>query len=205
MKLLLFAQYSEAEATINLLKAKAQPNSQKQIWSEGIIPTLYTYDDGMIVITDVGLYPAAAAVANYGPQCTEIWNLGLAGTLDDTLEIGALLPIHRIGKYIPIDNRHRTMPTDLKLGDEGPSLVSSEFPVHEYVHRNRLAAHYDLVDMEGYAIAYMAQSLGIKCQMWKIVSDFASPGGRELIAKNKSKLSQKLAEHIIESSTHSHI
>lgn len=48
MKLLLFAQYSEAEATINLLNAKVQPGSQKQIWSEGIIPTLYTYDGGVI-------------------------------------------------------------------------------------------------------------------------------------------------------------
>ena len=203
MKLLLFAQLSEAAATIEALNAKAQPNSEKQIWSEGIIPTRYSFDDGLIVITDVGLYPAAAAVAKYGPTCSEIWNLGLAGTLSHNLDIGTLLPISRLGKYIPIPNQHATAPADLKLGDSGIALVSSDFPIHEHVHREHLSANYDMVDMEGYAIAYMANALGIKCRMWKIVSDFASPGGRELISKNKHQLSKKIAEHIIESSTHS--
>ena len=57
---------------------------------------------------------------------------------------------------------------------------------------------WDLVDMEGYGVAFAAAALGKKCRMWKIISDFTSPEGRDLIRKHKKELSEKIAEKILE-------
>ncbi|MCH9609906.1 MAG: hypothetical protein S4CHLAM45_13680 [Chlamydiales bacterium] len=180
------------------------------MWNEGVIPTLYHYEGGFIAITGVGLHHAMATFAKHASLCDEVINIGLAGTLKNGREIGTLLPIHKVGKYIPLSEEERnptlneclekTVPTIILKEGEGDHLVSSDFPIHLEKHRQRLSPHYDLVDMEGYSIAHLAKQLGKKCSIWKIVSDFASPGGRELIRKHKSQLSKQIARHLIDES-----
>ncbi len=210
MKLILFAQTSEAEATIEQLGATPIPGHKAEIWSEGVVPTLYRYEDGVIAITNIGLHSAAAAVAKYSAACSEIWNIGFAGALKGGLDIACIVPIRHVGKYVPLDDHELDLQShdclkqilpDISLQDATHSLISSDFPIHNKLHRDRLAPNYDLVDMEGYAIAHLAKELGKKCYMWKIVSDFATPGGRELIRKNKRKLSEEIARHIINESS----
>ncbi len=160
-------------------------------------------------------------VAEYAQNIGEVWNLGLAGALDGGLPLGEIVEIKSVGKYIssgtldPLSQecvRSAIPHLDLDLGfpynggeslpfslsAPGGRLISSDFPIHDAQHREYLSKTWDLVDMEGYGIAYAACYLGKKCRMWKIVSDFASPGGRELIRKNKARLSERIAEKIYE-------
>ena len=40
--------------------------------------------------------------------------------------------------------------------------------------KTRLADAFDIVDMEGYAVASLAQKKGVPCSLYKIVTDFCS-------------------------------
>lgn len=203
--LIIFAQFSEAEATIATLNARPVPGETADIWSEGHLPSLYSFEGGWIALSSIGLHAAQMTVARYASLADEIWNAGLAGCLKPGLPIGHLLSISTIGKYVPIDEAHldplssncmqHTLPP-LYLEGSQASLITSDFPIHDHSHRDRLAKKWDVVDMEGYGIAYAASYLGKKCRMWKIISDFASPGGRELIRIHKAECGKRIANLI---------
>lgn len=205
--LIIFAQFGEAEATISSLKASPVPGEMADIWSEGRLPSLYSFKGGWIALSSVGLHAAQMTAARYASLGDEIWNAGLAGCLKQGLPIGSLLSIGTIGKYVPVNEdkldpltskcMQNTLPC-LSLGESNEgSLISSDFPIHHAEHRDRLAKKWDVVDMEGYGIAYAASYLGKKCRMWKIISDFASPGGRELIRTHKAECGKLMADLII--------
>lgn len=187
------------------MKAEPVQGSTKLIWSEGEIPSAYSFEGGWIVLSNVGIHAAQMTVTQHSSQFEEIWNIGMAGALREELPIGEIVTIERVGKYVPsgvLDTRSQeyvltTVPSFF-IGNEGSKLISSDFPIHDHTHRNPLGQEWDLVDMEGYGIAYAAYHLGKKCKMWKIISDFASPGGRELIRKHRTKLSEMIAEKIHE-------
>lgn len=160
-------------------------------------------------MSSVGIQAAQMAVATYAPHVDEVWNLGMAGALRDQLPIGETVMINHIGKYVPsglLDAYSQecvdtTLP-HLSIDYGTHKLISSDFPIHDLNHRQHLSQKWDLVDMEGYGVAYAAHHLGKKCRMWKIISDFASPGGRALIRKNKAQLSEHLAKIVYESCAH---
>lgn len=190
----MFAQHAEAAATLCTLNAEALPGEKRYIKSEGELPCCYTFDQGIIALSSIGIHPALMTVAKYGGAVDEIWNLGMAGALHDHLPIGEKLVIETAGKYTP-----DSYIPPITFGKEGGGkLITSDFPVHDVNYRSILSQNGDVVDMEGYGVAYAAHYLGKKCRMWKIVSDFASPGGRELIQKNKPYVSELLAEIIHE-------
>lgn len=158
-------------------------------------------------------------VAKYASQVDEIWNLGLCGALRSGISIGSTIEIMKVGKYIPFQTQDPLSLTFIQkiypefhlspispprsaeksvLNGSGGKLITSDFPIHDLDQRKYLAEKWEVVDMEGYGIAFAAHYLGKKCRMWKIVSDFASPGGRELIQKHKKKLSEILAGIIYE-------
>lgn len=204
--LLVFAQKSEAEATIRELKATPIEGETNHIWMEGHIPCCYRFDRGWIVLSNVGIHNGQMAVAKYGQKCAEVWNFGFAGALREGLTVGEIFSVERVGKFIPLESDSldpgsqeclRFTVPQLTLEHLGGKLISSDFPVHDLKHKQNLGNHWDFVDMEGYGIAFASHSLGKKCKMWKVISDFASPGGREMIRKNKSALSEKIAQKIL--------
>lgn len=211
--LIVFAQAAEAAASLRRLQAEPVKGESIHVWSEGEVPCLYRFERGWIAISSMGLHAAQMSVARYSHDCDEVWNLGLAGALNDKLPIGSLLSIGSVGKYIPVPPESFDALTQeclaftippFNLEKEVGCLISSDFPVHHLEHRACLAKKWDLVDMEGYGVAYASQHLKKKCRIWKIVSDFASPRGRELIRKHKSELSEQIAESILISLTKEH-
>ena len=183
--LLVFAYYLEAADTI------------KRVNAQKIAPNLYTFPEGEILLTGLGIHAAQAAISKYSVEHDEIWNLGFAGALQE-FPLFELVSIGQITKYVPVtlDEHSQTqmeehlVPQNLE-GDY--NLLTSDFPIHDEKFRHK---NCHLVDMEGYGIAYAANYLGKKCRMWKIVSDFARPGGPQLIRENLSELSKLLADKV---------
>jgi len=209
--LIIFAQAAEAQSTLERTGASIK-GERAHIWTEGHIPCCYQFDKGLIVISNVGLHSAQMSVSKYAHACDEVWNFGMAGSLQDEQTIGEITPIETVDKYIPIEEEtldtHSqaciafTIPTlflplPCNENKKGGKLISSDFPIHTTQHRERLERKWDLVDMEGYGIAFASQALGKKCRLWKIISDFASPEGRELIRKHRGDLSEKMADKIM--------
>lgn len=209
-RVILFAQYGEAQATIAKLQAQAIPESIAPIWSEGNIPTCYRYEKGYIVLTSIGIHSAITTLAKYIHQIDEVWNIGFAGTLKEDTPLGTLVEIDQVGKYTPLpvnlDARSIEivenaipplfLPNRNSKIKNGARLISSDFPIHDQQLRQTLSHSWDLVDMEGYGIANLSLGLNKPCRLWKIVSDFASRGGRELIRKNRTYYSEMIADFL---------
>jgi adenosylhomocysteine nucleosidase len=176
-----FAVMPEAAATLQGLKAiEVHPGS------------LYKFDGGHIVISGLGNFAAACAIAHYGAEATEIWNFGCAGSLRETLKVGDIFEVSSVmhNPMLPegIDHHSRKLyeavHPPIVLAKDGLRLVSSEYPIHLPSFGAKLVLHADLVDMEGYGVARAAQRLGIPCRQWKVVSDFCNLNGPELIQKH---------------------
>lgn len=189
-RLLLFATLAEADASIRKYGAKQLSAHE------------YQFSQGTIVVCGLGSYAAMRAMYLYAKEHAEIINLGIAGALSEKVPLSSLHRIHTVGKYthLPQDidavsGQMAHLP-QIALHTQGTRLVTCDFPLYHQPLRDQLALEWDLIDMEGYGVAYAAHSLGRKAQLWKIVSDFASEGGREMIKKNIKYYSEQLAEEL---------
>lgn len=193
MILFIFATFAEAQASLSVLKAKE------------INKRLYKCHEGWLAISGIGIHAAQHTTSQYGPSASEIWNFGLAGSLQEPASLGDICPIATVSKYVPSLEDLDTLSQDFSLSSipsfslkpTGYKLFSSDFPIHTFCHKEQLAKKADLVDMEGYGIAYAAHHLGKPCSFWKIISDFTSFGGHDLIKKNMCFYSEKLAETLL--------
>lgn len=131
-----------------------------------------------ILVTGAGKVNAAVATAailgSHSPS--QIVNLGTAGALVDNIA-----DIHVIGTVTQHDlNDHALFElTGLHFGapivlqESGPILTTGDQFIADEQSRQRLAAHAQLVDMEGYAIAKAATAAQVPVMLVKQVSDFA--------------------------------
>lgn len=196
--LLTFATEREAAPSIEALQASYC--KQKEA---------YQFAYGYLAITGMGAIAAAATTARLLPYTQEVWNYGIAGSLNPDLALGELMQIQSVSKslQLPVDLdsysllfAKKLFPT-IALGAPGASLITSDFPIHHPLRKKELHPHL-LVDMEGYGIAHAAQLRQKKCRIWKIVSDFADIGGPQLILAQIDQMAQqiakKLQEHLLQ-------
>lgn len=136
-----------------------------------------------VLITGIGKTAAATAVARAlasydGPDGLgglELVNVGTAGALHDHHE-----GLHEPGVVLNHDinaEAIRALGYDpqerLRCGPGETVLATGDVFVTDPVVRARLAAHADLVDMEGYAVVFAAQQFGVPVRLVKHVSDNA--------------------------------
>ncbi|MFT4263335.1 MAG: nucleosidase [Nocardioides sp.] len=134
-----------------------------------------------LLITGVGKVPAAASVAAFlaaDPGITEVVNIGSAGALHDHLE-----GLHVVGSVLNHDlsaDALRAFGYDpqewLRVGESPIRLATGDLFVSDPLVRARLAELADLVDMEGYAVAWAARRAGVPATLVKHVSDQADAG-----------------------------
>ena len=135
-----------------------------------------------VVVTGIGKVAAASAVTEallarrIDGSAPTVFNIGTVGALRDGLS-GLFLPstvinhdingdaIRALG-YDPADVLHLD-------GGDGSVLASGDVFVTDPEVRRRLAARAGLVDMEGYAVAFVCQRLGVPVRLIKHVSDQA--------------------------------
>lgn len=129
------------------------------------------------VLTGIGKTAAAVAVtrAILAERPSLVVNAGSAGALRDGLR-----GLHEIGVVVNHDmsaDALRAFGYDprerLVLGGSPIVLASGDVFVSDPALRSRLAVDHHLVDMEGYAVAYACQELGVPLRMIKHVSDQA--------------------------------
>jgi adenosylhomocysteine nucleosidase len=162
-----------------------------------------------VLVTGIGKTAAATALARHLAVRSdladlEVVNLGTAGGLHDGLsaesglyEIGTVLN-HDINadaiRALGYDPRER-----LVVGPGETVLASGDVFVTDPAVRARLAEQAQLVDMEGYAVAYVAQELGVPVRLVKHVSDNADEGAREwasLVDRSARILGDWAATHL---------
>ncbi|MBS4753880.1 nucleosidase [Nocardioides sp. zg-ZUI104] len=165
-----------------------------------------------VVVTGIGKTRAATALTRYlatVPDLSDLVlvNLGTAGALredlgvdpahDGLFEIGTVLN-HDINaeaiRALGYDPRER-----LEIGEAPTVLASGDVFVTDPVVRDRLAAQAHLVDMEGYAVAWVAQEFGVPLRMVKHVSDNADEGAMEwveLVEASARILGHWVQEHL---------
>ena len=141
-------------------------------------------DNGVLYIHGGWGKVAAAASAQYA---IDRWhprvlvNLGTAGALRDEAAQGTGL--HEVGEVLNHEisaDAIRALGFDpherLRVGDAETVLASGDVFVTDPAVRARLAREAHLVDMEGYAYAWVAREFGLPIRMVKHVSDGADEG-----------------------------
>lgn len=168
---------------------------------------VYRIDDKpwlLVAISRMGKVAAGAACQALIRElnATEIVNAGACGALQDgdAYEPGALFSIesavegdHAVFGKAP-EPQVRNVPPAWRL--PSARLVTCDTPVFDTERRKHLAAGADLVDMEGAAIARVADLFGTPWTMIKGVSDKAGPTDRDTLKKNLDMVSGKIADFL---------
>lgn len=132
-----------------------------------------------VVLTGLGKTAAAVATTralmSADRQGLTVVNIGTAGALREGLS-----GLHEIGSVLNHDMNAaavRALGFDpqelLAIGPSEVVLASGDLFVTDALVRDALAERAHLVDMEGYAVAYACQQLGVPLRMVKHVSDNA--------------------------------
>ncbi|MBB5789531.1 nucleosidase [Jiangella mangrovi] len=133
-----------------------------------------------VVVTGLGKTAAATAtaraLAGLSLDGLTVLNIGTAGALHDGVS-GLFTPGRVLNHDIDAD-AIRALGYDpeelLEVpGGDGVTLATGDRFVADPVVRDRLAARADLVDMEGYAVAYACRAFGVPVRLVKHVSDTA--------------------------------
>ncbi|MFD8878577.1 nucleosidase [Corynebacterium xerosis] len=176
--------------------------------------------DAPVLLTGIGRINATAALAETlarGPRPATILNVGTAGSLYDgpanSTSGPSLAGVHRISRVILHDFSHSAVrrlagadaypAIDLDVAAEAVDETSSskilatgDLFVEDSATRARLAETADLVDMEGYAIAWVARRFGVPVELIKLVSDPADESAGKLWSAGVEECSKVLGEHL---------
>jgi len=133
-----------------------------------------------VVVTGLGKTAAAVAttraLADMDLSRTSVVNVGTAGALHDGVE-----GLHLPGVVLNHDMNAEAIralgydPEERLIldGGDGTVLASGDVFVTDAAVRVALARRADLVDMEGYAVAYACRRMGVPVRLVKHVSDNA--------------------------------
>lgn len=204
-RLFYFATEREAAASLKLLGAKG--------CQECMTSGLYTCPQGYVKVGGMGVLAAAAAVG--GVQWDELWNFGIAATLSSVYSLETRVVVGSVGRpsFFPEGLELRSQEWHSRLfprlhcsAQASPSLtnaslarlVSCDYPIHQSHLADQLRVDADLLDMEGYGLAFAAYQLAKPCFIGKWVTDCASAGGPLAIQRLIDQASKHFAEWIRE-------
>lgn len=153
-----------------------------------------------VLLTGIGKVNAASALATVlarGPHPSRVVNLGTAGALrpgwTGTHVIGSVLQ-HDLDSDVLAALTGELYGPPLEMSEAGgPTLATGDTFIADEETRARLALRAHLVDMEGYALASVAQRAGLPLQMVKHVSDEAGAGAARTWRESVAECARVLA------------
>lgn len=202
-RLIYFATEREADSTRRLLNAHQK-----------IAPGLYVCEQGYVRVGGMGILAAACgAMQQVQVDWDELWNFGIAASLSPLFPVETRVVVKSVQRpaWFPeglearsIEWYERLFPT-LHLSTEErcgalpqARLVSCDFPVHQPHLADHLRGSADLLDMEGYGLAFSARQLGRPCFVGKWVTDSANIHGPNEIQRLLNCASDQFAAWIQE-------
>lgn len=165
-------------------------------------------EDAPVLLTGIGRLNATLALTDClhrylraGGLPSAIINIGTAGALRPGLS-----GIHRVGRVLLHDFSHAGVaaltgrdeypPIDIgPISTDPLTLATGDVFVDDGATRDDLAADARLVDMEGYAVAAVAQRFGLPVEIAKIVSDSADDTAGAAWQREMPGLARQLAAH----------
>lgn len=156
-----------------------------------------------ILLTGIGRINAVAALTEAlsgAVMPMSVLNIGTAGSLRSA---GG---VHLVGTVLLHDFSHSAVADltggvaypPIPLADGGPVLATGDLFVEDSAVRARLAETADLVDMEGYAVAWVARRHGVPVELIKLVSDPADEDAGRLWIEGVAECSRVLDAHLAE-------
>lgn len=163
-----------------------------------------------LLVTGLGKTAAATSLARHLAGRSDladlvIVNIGTAGALRDGLldEGGGLFEIGTVFNHDINADAIRALGYDprerLVVGESPTALATGDVFVTDPIVRTGLAEQAHLVDMEGYAFAYVAQEFGVPVRLIKHVSDNADESALEWVAmvdRSAQVLGAWVADHL---------
>ncbi|NMM84340.1 nucleosidase [Rhodococcus sp. SRB_17] len=154
---------------------------QVLVVSATVAEAAYVPQEFELVITGIGKVSAATAVASALARFSSdalplVVNIGTAGALH-THHGGLFVPgvviNHDISSAAIRSFGHEVADRLELLGGDDSVLATGDAFISDAAVRDALAERADLVDMEGFAVAYAATAAGARCRLVKHVSDQA--------------------------------
>jgi nucleoside phosphorylase len=165
------------------------------------------FGEARLVVSGVGKVAAAAATASLLAQTDVDWliNFGACGVLRDRRDLtpGTLCQANQAeeGDHCGIGDRPAD-PVDCRTLEETGltpvNLVTVDRPIFDADWRTRLAAHGQVVDMEGAAVARTAAWFGVPCTLIKAITDTAGNQDRQRLQARLDRMAAALAAKVLE-------
>lgn len=177
------------------LEAKPILEDQRFQWqktSNDALQTCANTGDSLL-ITDIGPTRSAYNVGRVAESFRDsLWiNLGVAGALNDLLEVGQMRCVGQV------EAQYEAHPFDrssdkIELKQEGWKCLSLGEALHDEKKKAELKLRGDIVDMELFSLALAAKFTGVRLESHKIISDFSSEKDAKLIVKRIPELMAQL-------------
>ncbi len=174
---IIIATTIEAEPFLRGLDLATAETKPVRVWSGERV---------VLALSDIGKSNAAIATAH----CIEahrpsvILNFGAAGAADPKAAIGDIYHVDKVYELDRPQMQHATpvvhKPDTLK-GFRRASCGTADRPVLEAHERARAAQFADIVDMEASAIVQACGRYGVKCHIFKVITDTEGSGVRDII------------------------
>ena len=165
MNLLVFAHRAEARVFLKKMDFTPLP-----LPFEGA----YERDKEFLIITGEGIQEATQKLSSicavFYKKITSVINLGIAGTLDDSLCLEKIYTIRTCYGEDEFKSYSSFLPDDSSLMD----CISSKRRVHEKIHAYHLSCFADLVDREAWAVGSVCSLFKIPFFCFKLASDRAN-------------------------------
>ncbi len=187
-KLLIFAHRGEARAFLTKFHFE----------SMSFLEGLYKCPDHFLLITGEGPWNAgpklALALGRLGDEISEVINLGLAGALRETMEVGQVYKI----RTVFLEQNEVAQFSSYTLHEKGIDLITCHSRVLEPILADKLDNFAPLVDRELWSLATVCSKSGHKLEAYKLVSD--KVGDSEICQRVKERsdeFSRELLEHYL--------
>lgn len=162
-----------------------------QLELESSVPFLtYTNAKIAVVISNIGKVNAAGAtsygIAKFMPRV--IFNIGMAASLHHDLQYSDIVAVKSVFQsdvYLPFTDKKYSyfasgvgLATDISRYKAGVLATGDSFVDDPEISRI-LSKSFHLADMEGYAVARIAQLNNIPCHIYKVIFDHASESAQK--------------------------
>lgn len=153
-----------------------------------------------VLITGVGKIRSASALSAVlaRQRPSRIINLGTAGSLREDLSgtyvVGRTVQ-HDFDDEVIYGLTGERFGAPISLATQGPVLGSGDAFIDSTSARERLVSRgIDLVDMEGYAVAFTARQFGLPVTLVKAISDGAQEGAGSAWQRTVAACAERLGE-----------